>query len=114
VTDLNQYLRRADVEALLDAKIAALNLTVAEQTGITSDRTIGESAMRIAQATRRDAVARVDAICTVKEQLGMCQQFTYRTFREYGDAGKSYNSLVAADADRVPLDPVDVDMDVAA
>lgn len=113
MTDLNQYVRRADVEALLDGKIEALNVTVAEQTAITSERTTGEAAMRAAQATRRDASARADALCAVKAQLGMCQQFTYRTFTDYGDPGAKYNALVDAAADRVPLEPVAVDMAAA-
>lgn len=103
MTDLNDYLRRADVEALIDGKIESLDEDIARADAGIAALGSDDAKSSSIRADKHLAEARKGALSTVRSQLRMCQQFRHRTFV---DGGARTHALVDAAKDRVPMEPV--------
>lgn len=104
----NTYLRLDDVQALLGDMMAGCEARVAQlvdEASGTGDAAVGLLRKQYLGGEIASTVSQFEALLTTVRSLDGCPHFTYRSFTQY-DGVTRYNALVAADADRVPLDPV--------
>ena len=107
MTDPNAYLRRDDVAALLRSRMTEIqddvDRMIGELAGTGGDE-VGPLRKQYLGGQIALGLAEVEAVRRLIGDAGKLKGFTYRTFTEY-DGTTRYNSLVATEADRVPLDP---------
>lgn len=108
MSDPNLYVRRDDVAKRMATEIAAIDADVAQMTaelaGTGADE-VGTLRKVYLAGEIMKGHAQAEALRSLSRTLRDVDGYRYRTFTDY-DGTTKYNSLVAADADRVPLDPV--------
>jgi hypothetical protein len=107
MTDTNAYLRRDDVSTLLRSRLAEIRDDVERMTtelAGTGDAEVGPLRKQYLAGQIAQGFAETEAVHKLACEIDGLKGFRYRSFTEY-DGVTRYNSLVATDADRVPLDP---------